>query len=863
MVNQLIAKIDIDKEMQQSYLDYAMSVIVSRALPDARDGLKPVHRRILYAMHDMGLRADRSHKKSARVVGEVLGKYHPHSDTAVYDAMARMAQDFSMRLPLVDGQGNFGSVDGDPPAAMRYTEARMTASAQDLMADIEKSTVDHSDNFDASLSEPDVLPAAIPNLLVNGATGIAVGMSTNIPPHNLGEVIDALNHILANWKKVDDISVDELMTHIQGPDFPTGGVILENKGEDGLSSAYGSGRGKVTMQARAHIEEIGRGREHILVTELPYQVNKAALIERIAKLARAGKLEGISDLRDESDRQGMRIVIEVSKSARAKKVLQSLYKRTQMQSTFGIILLALVDGEPRLLSLKQALKVYIEHRLEVVRRRSEHDLTRAKERAHLLEGLRVALKNLDDVIQLIRKASDVDEARAKLMDRFKLSDVQANAILDMPLRRLAALERKKIEIEYKEVRALIKSLEGLLASPKSMRDTVANELNEVKDAYGDRRRTQIVELGKDGEQTELLTTGELEKDKTVWVGVSSKGLIARSLENKAPRPSGANAPGWLLQASRRDTLYLVAENGRAAAIAIHALPEADSLAKGEAVSRVSALKASDKLAALFSLPAGKERPKGFVITASSTGIIKKSALEELPGPISQSFRIAKVKSDDRIVSAWATDGKSELLLASSDGMAIRFSEKEVRPTGLASTGVNGIKLGAKSELAAAFSLDSKQDIFFALSDGRAKRVKPSLFPEQGRYGKGVIAWKLANDERVAGAANQKGTTRATLILKKLSPKAIRLDAVPSVGRQANGKQVLELKEGDEVLRLVVPAPPIAAKAKTTGKKSKAKATSKKDSAKGISPKTKRASAKAAKRSSAKTKKPGSKGKKKS
>lgn len=825
MVNELVRKIDIDKEMQQAYLDYAMSVIVSRALPDARDGLKPVHRRILYAMYDMGLRAEQAHKKSARVVGEVLGKYHPHSDTAVYDALARMAQDFSMRLPLVDGQGNFGSVDGDPPAAMRYTEARLTPPAQDLLADIQNDTVDFSENFDASLKEPDVLPAAIPNLLVNGSTGIAVGMSTNIPPHNLGEVVDALKHILANWAKVDEISVDELMTHIKGPDFPTGGVILELKGRDGLSSAYGSGRGKVTMQARAHIEEMGKGREHILVTELPYQVNKAALIERIAQLVRAGRLKGISDLRDESDRQGMRIVIEVSKSAHAKAVLQSLYKRTQMQSTFGIIMLALVDGEPRLLSLKQALKVYLVHRLEVVRRRSEHALAQAQERAHVLDGLRVALKEIDAVIQLIRKASDVDAAREKLMQRFKLSEEQANAILDMPLRRLAALERKKIETEYKEVLALIKRLRGLLASPKKMRDTVSLELDEVKDAYADRRRTQIVELAKGEDPASLLTTGELEEEKIVWVGVTANGLISRSLQNKPPRPSGRYAPRWMLRASSRDTLYLVAENGKAAAIAIHALPEAVSLAKGEPFSRLSALKASDKLVALFALPAGDARPRGFILSASSTGMIKKSNLAELPGPISQSFRIAKVKANDRLVSAWLSGGKTELLLASTDGMSIRFSEEEIRPTGLASIGVSGIKLNWKNELVSAISLDPKQELFLLLSDGRAKRVKLNQFPLQGRYGRGVIAWNLAKGERLVGIANQKGTVRATAVLRKLSPKAIRLDSVPSIGRQASGKQLIALKDGDEVLGLVVassPAPKEASKAKAKKPRSKAK-----------------------------------------
>ena len=551
MVIKAVGKIDIEKEMQQAYLDYAMSVIVSRALPDARDGLKPVHRRILYAMHQMGLKPDGGHKKFARVVGEVLGKYHPHSDQAVYDAMARMAQDFSMRLPLVDGQGNFGSVDGDPPAAMRYTEAKLTLPAQELLEDLHKDTVDFRDNFDASMQEPDVLPAALPNLLVNGATGIAVDMSTNVPPHNLGEVVDALKLMLDRWKKVDEISVDDLMQHIKGPYFPTGGIILQSECEVGIPLAYGSGRGKVIMQARARIESIGRGREHILVTEIPYLVNKAALIERIANLTRSGRLEGISDLRDESDRQGMRIVIEVSKNAQAKKVLQDLFKRTQMQSTFGIIILALVNGEPRLLSLKQALKVFLEHRMEVIKRRSQHALKQAKERAHLLEGYRVALNNLDAVIQLIRKSADATEARGKLMKRFDLSEIQANAILDMPLRRLASLERKKIETEYKQILAHIKSLDVLLGSPTKMRKLVSEELSAIKENDSDRRRTQIVRFDEQDSNGSMLTAGDLTEEKNVWVGISSTGKITRLLEKKSPRPSGKDAPITLMKASTR------------------------------------------------------------------------------------------------------------------------------------------------------------------------------------------------------------------------------------------------------------------------------------------------------------------------
>jgi DNA gyrase subunit A len=433
----LVRKVDIDTEMQQSYLDYAMSVIVARALPDARDGLKPVQRRILYAMYDMGLRADSTFRKSARIVGEVLGKYHPHGDVAVYEAMARMAQEFSMRYPLVHGQGNFGSVDGDPPAAMRYTEARLMPFALELLAQIERNTIDFVHNFDDTMKEPVVLPAAVPNLLVNGASGIAVGMATNIPPHNLGEVVDALMFMLKEWEKLDDVAIDDLMKFVKGPDFPTGGIILQENGANEIQTAYATGRGRISVRGRVHAEEMGRGKNRLIITELPYMTNKASLVERIADLVRDGHLEGIVDLRDESDRQGMRIVIELSKSADPDKILLDLFKRTPLQSTFGIALLALVDGEPRLLSLKQALKVYLEHRLEVVRRRSEFDLEKARQRAHILEGLRVAIKNLDEIIALIRNAPDVETARTcGLMKRFKLTEIQAQAILDMQLRRI-------------------------------------------------------------------------------------------------------------------------------------------------------------------------------------------------------------------------------------------------------------------------------------------------------------------------------------------------------------------------------------------------------------------------------------------
>ncbi len=802
----LVRSIDIDQTMQQAYLDYAMSVIVARALPDARDGLKPVHRRILYAMFDMGLRPDTAYKKSARIVGEVLGKYHPHGDMAVYESMARMAQDFSMRCLLVEGQGNFGSVDGDPPAAMRYTEARLTSPAMELLADIRKETVDFSDNFDGSLQEPDVLPAAIPNLLVNGATGIAVGMSTNIPPHNLGEVVDALVYMLNNWERLDDVNLEDLMKFIRGPDFPTGGLIVQDTHEDDLNAAYGLGKGRVTVQARCHIEEITRGRNRIIVTELPYMTNKSSLIEHIAELARGGSLEGIADLRDESDRHGLRVVIELTRTAEPEKVLQDLYKRTAMRSTFGIIMLALVDGEPRMLSLKQSLRVYLDHRLVVIRRRGEYELAKAKSRLHILEGLRVALKHLDEIIELIKKAPDADIARDRLMKRYRLSEIQAQAILDLQLRRLAALERKKIEDEYKELLAQIKILEGLLHSPIKMRQTVAAELLQVKDAYGDRRRTQITRLGADAKSVlPIMTANDLLPEQIVWVSATSDGVVSRTLDEKPPRISGTAAPRFLLQVNTRDTLFLVSERGEAAGIPVQTLPEAASPQYGAPLHKVSALSEMDKLAALFTLPPKEERLEGwYVFTATQQGMLKKTSLEELPGPTGHSFTLVKVNEDDKLGWVRLTDGQAEILLITADGMAIRFHEDAVRSMGLVAAGVGGIKLGARDLVIGMELIPHRGDILLVTSDGKAKRVPSDQFPRQGRYGQGVIAWKLPRTSQLVGVAAGKPNTRLTLMLDKLSPKVMRFDEAPLQTRNATGKSVIDLKTGYQVLGLSLP-----------------------------------------------------------
>jgi DNA gyrase subunit A len=803
----LIRKIDIDTEMQQAYLDYAMSVIVARALPDARDGLKPVQRRILYAMYDMGIRSDTAYKKSARIVGEVLGKYHPHGDSAVYEAMARLAQDFSMRTLLVDGQGNFGSVDGDPPAAMRYTEARLTSAALDILFDLNKNTVDFNPNFDDTLMEPGVLPAALPNLLVNGATGIAVGMATSIPPHNLGEVIDALVYMLEKWEKLDDIDVETLMEFIQGPDFPTGGLIIQEKDEDGIEAAYGSGRGRVTVQAKAHVEEMERGKNRIIVTELPYMVNKSSLIERIADLAREGYLEGLSDLRDESDRHGMRIVLEMTKTADPEVILRDLYKRTPMQTTFSINLLALVDGEPRTLTLKQALRVYVEHRLTVIKRRAEFDLEKAKQRAHILEGYLVALKNLDEVINIIRTASDVETARGKLMKRFKLTEMQATAILDLQLRRLAALERKKIETEYREVTSTIKDLENLLKSPKRMRAVVSDELLKVKEQYGDRRRTQIINVSANGKASKTLTARDLLPEQKVWIGVTEEGLVSRTHDDKQPRQSGNDAPRWLVKASTTDTVYFVARSGRTAAVAVHILPQTDKLSQGTLFHRVTPLTENDTLAAVFSLPSRKSAlpEETCIITATKLGMIKKSLVSELPGPSSQAFVLVRVNEGDRLIEVALTDNKTkDILLVTAQGMGIRFKEEEVRPMGLVAAGVNGLKLADKDEVVGMAILPVEGEIFLITSEGKAKRVEQKEFPMQGRYGRGVIAWDIPEKVRLAGVVVDKPNHMATIHLTKGAPKSTRLDEVTVRKRAATkGDTIVEVKPGEEVVSINV------------------------------------------------------------
>lgn len=793
-------KININAEMQQSYLDYAMSVIVSRALPDARDGLKPVQRRILYAMYDMGIRDDTPHKKSARIVGEVLGKYHPHGDTAVYDAMARMAQDFSERYLLVDGQGNFGSVDGDPPAAMRYTEARLSSPAIEILRQLDMDTVSYLDNFDGTLKEPEVLPSAIPNMLVNGASGIAVGMATNIPPHNLGEVVDALVMMLENWDGIEEITVEDIMRFIKGPDFPTGGLILQDEGSIPLTTIYGSGNGTIKVRARTRIEEMSRGRMRIIVTELPYMVNKSALIERIAEISREGGLEGLSDLRDESDRQGMRIVIDLNKNADPEEILSTLYKRTQMHNTFGINILALVDGSPHRLTLKQALRVFAEHRLVVIRRRSEFLLRKNEDRLHILEALKIAIDHIDEVIRLIRKSASVDEARTNLMTKYKLDEIQANAILEMPLRRLASLERQKIEDEYKEISKTIAELKALLKSPKMMRSVAIEELKAIKQKYGDPRRTQIIQLGEGEKASDMYTMTDVMPVENFWIEVSENGLLSRTDGDKPNRLGGDGAPWSMIRTNTHQTIFLVTTEGKAAAISSYSVPVQKAEEEGVLASKIAPLHKNDILEGIFAVPINGEADKDrFVVTVTRQGMIKRSAVSDLPGASASAFTLVKVNENDELFQVLLTRGDQDLLLVTAAGMAIRFNENEVRSMGLVAAGVNAIKLKTGDYVIGAAAIEDKDEVALITQKGLAKRTAGADYPLQGRYGQGVIAWKLDKDDQVSAAMVGKLTDRGICHFRKSASKVFTITNAISRKRASGGQSVFTLKAGDEII----------------------------------------------------------------
>ncbi len=800
----IVRQIDINAEVQRAYLDYAMSVIVARALPDARDGLKPVQRRILYAMHDMGLRPDLPYKKSARIVGEVLGKYHPHGDTAVYDAMARMAQDFSVRYPLVDGQGNFGSIDGDAPAAMRYTEARLMPLSLEILSDIEKDTVDWTDNFDGTLKEPLVLPSRVPNLLVNGASGIAVGMSTNIPPHNLGEVVDALIYLLDSWQRIDDVDVAELMKFIQGPDFPTGGLVYRKDtadGEDMLVKAYATGRGRITIRARAHVEEATRGRQRLIITEIPYQVNKTTLLEGIAEDVRAGQLEGISDLRDESDRQGMRVVIELTQGANADKVLNDLYRRTPLETRYSVILLALVEGEPRRLSLKRALTLFLDHRLEVLQRRARFDLEHARRRAHILEGLLIALDNLDAVIDTIRRSRTVETARQNLQKNFKLTEVQAQAILEMQLRRLAALERKKLQDEYHELLATIKELEALLKSPVKQRAAIRTDLVDIRARYADPRRTHILDVRGAKVVAESLTP-----DQPVWVTVSREGRIGRVPDDgKAPprvsaRP--AESPLALLGASTRNALYLFTTTGDAIALPVHQIPEGMAWdGGGTPWNTLLRVDNGHRLATALALPANL--PEGSTLFfATATGQVKRLAPEDLPGVGRELTPVIRVDQGDTLVGvAWVVES-DQVILGTAQGMGIRFDVSEVRPTGAKAGGMSGVRV-EEGDAVVGLAVAQPRAAFFTITDlGFAKRTPVSDFPIQKRSGKGVQIAKLTKGERVAMVGMITGASRLMPVTQRGASKTVTGKSVPEQGRTTRGESIIALQGKDVVIDVV-------------------------------------------------------------
>jgi DNA gyrase subunit A len=735
----LVQPVDIDEQMRSAYLDYAMSVIVARALPDARDGLKPVHRRILYAMHDMGIRSNTAHKKSARIVGEVLGKYHPHGDAAVYETMARMAQDFSMRYVLIDGQGNFGSVDGDAPAAMRYTEARLASMAEEMLADIDRDTVDFGDNFDGSLKEPQVLPARLPNLLLNGSSGIAVGMATNIPPHNLGELVAAIGYLIDNYETIDEISIEELLRRVPGPDFPTGGIII---GEDGILQAYTTGRGRIVLRGLAHIEDMSGGRHRIVITEIPFQLNKSSLIERIAELAREGRLDDITDLRDESDRRGMSVVIELKRGAQPKKVLNQLYKYTPLQSTFGVQLLALVDGVPRLLSLKRSLQIFIEHRREVIFRRSQFELNRARDRAHILAGLLIALSHLDEVIDLIRRSPDVETAKERLMQRFELSDKQAQAILDMQLRRLAALERQKIEDEQKQMLERIAYLEDLLASPQKILQVIKDDLLEMAEKYGDKRHTRIArEASQDFREEDLVA------DEPVLISLTQRGYIKRvaAAAFRAQSRGGRGVTGHttkeedevmiVIPARTLDTILFFSDRGKVYSEKAYQIPDADRTGRGIPIVNVLSLEAGETITAAVAVTQFDENH--YCMMATRDGRIKRIALSDFASVRPSGLIAINLDSGDLLGWARQTTGDDDVILVTEKGQALRFTESEVRPMGRAASGVTAIKLGEDDHVASMEVVEPDGDLLILTALGYGKRSPLKEYPVKGRATGGV------------------------------------------------------------------------------------------------------------------------------
>jgi DNA gyrase subunit A len=811
-----IREVDIDHEMRGAYLDYAMSVIVARALPDARDGLKPVQRRILYVMHDTGVRANTPYRKSARIVGDVLGKYHPHGDSSVYEAMVRLAQDFSIRYLLVDGQGNFGSVDGDPPAAMRYTEARLSTVSEELLADLDKDTVDWTDNFDGTLKEPEVLPSGLPNLLLNGSTGIAVGMATNIPPHNLSELCLAVSHLIDHWQGVEDVSVAELMKIVPGPDFPTGGLII---GTEGIQQAYATGHGRLVMRGVAAIEEMKGGRYQIIITELPYQVNKAMLIERIADLARDGRIEEITDIRDESDRRGMRIVIELRRGAQTNRVLNRLYKFTALQSTFGVQLLALVDGQPRLLGLKRALTIFIEHRREIIRRRSEFDLAKTKARAHILEGLRIALDFMDEVIRTIRESENVDAAREQLMARFKLSELQAQAILDMQLRRLAALERQKIEDEYLGCLRTIAFLEELLSNELKMLGLIKEDMARLSEKYGDERRTRIVLDARESFEEE-----ELIADKSVLISLTQRGYIKQTPSDayRAQSRGGRGVSGmqttgedeviFLLSAHSHDTVLFFSNRGRVYALKAYQIPEVDRAAKGAFISNLISVAEGERITA--ALPVSKEM---LALAYSSNGHAD-GASDEAEESTTEITETAEGGEDEMELESDATsDPEAPEVEGSdvSDSQSPVPSTPAERPApgspciamctlkgrikrvalsefvSIRSSGLICMSLTGDDELCYVRLTPGNGELILVTGQGQALRFDETLVRRMGRTAAGVRAMKLKRDgDSIAGMEVVEPGGFLLTVTERGFGKCTTLDEYPAKGRGGGGMRTM-------------------------------------------------------------------------
>jgi DNA gyrase subunit A len=788
--------VPIEEEMRKSYLDYAMSVIVGRALPDVRDGLKPVHRRVLYAMQELGFAFNRPYRKSARVVGEVLGKYHPHGDAPVYEALVRMVQEFSLRYPLIDGQGNFGSIDGDPPAAMRYTEARLARITAELLLDIESETVDFVPNFDESLQEPIVLPTRVPNLLVNGSSGIAVGMATNIPPHNLAEVVDGLIMLIDN----PEVSVDELMQAIPGPDFPTAGYIY---GRAGIREAYTTGRGTITLRAKAHVEKLRGGREAIIVTELPYQVNKAVLIEKIGELIRDRRIEGIAERRDESNREGIRIVLELARGEIPQIIINQLYKHTQMQTTFGVIMLALVGRRPQVVTLKQMMQHFIAFRREVVTRRTRYDLARAEERAHILEGLRKAIDQLDLVIRLIRQAESPEAARDALIARLALTEIQARAILDMRLQRLTQLERHKIVEEHEQTLALIRDLKDILASDRRLMGIIKDEMLALKEAFGDTRRTEILT------ETQDLTIEDLLADEDMVVTITRSGYIKRThIEAyRSQRRGGKGVTGMetkeedivedLFVASTHSFLLFFTNKGKVHWLKVHEIPEGGRLAKGKAMVNLLALAEGERVATC--VPVRSFDAGGSILFATRQGKVKKTELSAFSHPKRGGIMAITLEDGDEVVAVRRTDGRREVLIATRGGMAIRFAEEEVRVMGRTAAGVRGIDLADGDEVIAAEVVQEGVTILTVTERGYGKRTELEDYRLTGRAGKGIIDIKTeGRNGGVVGVLQVRAGDDVLLVTTK--GKIIRVHAsdVRTQGRNTMGVRLIDLDVDDRV-----------------------------------------------------------------